>query len=106
MYSLYWLGVRITPKDVDELPLPAIEMRKATKSTKSTASTKYNGGPQGLFEVPNCKKSLWMCRSWKKKKGIGLVCRCRREKRSKVSDASVRCDIKGHRSVDRRPATF
>ena len=39
MYSLYWLGVRITLKGVDELPLLAIEVRKATKST---GSTKYD----------------------------------------------------------------
>ena len=36
MYSLYWLGVRITPKGVDELRLPAIEVRKAAKSIEST----------------------------------------------------------------------
>ena len=35
MYSLYLLGVRITPGGVDELPLAAIEVRKATKSTQT-----------------------------------------------------------------------
>ena len=48
MYSLYWLGVRITPKGVDELPLLAIEVRKATKSIESTKYG-YQGG---------CKVSL------------------------------------------------
>ena len=43
MYSLYWLGVRITLKGVDELPLLAIEVRKATKSTESTKYG-YQGG--------------------------------------------------------------
>ena len=36
MYSLYWLGIRITPRDVNELHLPTIEVRKATKSIEST----------------------------------------------------------------------
>ena len=36
MYSLYWLGVRITLKGADELHLLAIEVRKATKSIEST----------------------------------------------------------------------
>ena len=43
MYSLYWLGVRITLKGVDELPLLAIEVRKVTKSTESTKYG-YQGG--------------------------------------------------------------
>ena len=33
MYSLYLLGGRITLGGVDELPLAAMEVRKATKST-------------------------------------------------------------------------
>ena len=36
MYSLSSLGIRITPKGVDELLLAAIEMRKTTKSTQTT----------------------------------------------------------------------
>ena len=36
MYSLYSLGVRIIPEGVDELPLIAMEVRKATKSTQTT----------------------------------------------------------------------
>ena len=36
MYSLYSLGVRITLGGVDELPLVAREVRKATKSTQTT----------------------------------------------------------------------
>ena len=36
MYSIDSLGERITPKGVDELPLAAIEVRKATKSTQTT----------------------------------------------------------------------
>ena len=43
MYSLYWLGIRITLKGVDELPFLVIEVRKATKSTESTKSD-YQGG--------------------------------------------------------------
>ena len=43
MYSLYWLGLRITLRDVDELSLPAIKVRKATKSTDSTKYS-YQGG--------------------------------------------------------------
>ena len=48
MYSLYWLGVRITPRDVDELPLPIIEI-EVRKATKSAESTKY--GYQGGHKV-------------------------------------------------------
>ena len=33
---MYSLGVRITPKGVNELPFVAIEVRKATKSTQTT----------------------------------------------------------------------
>ena len=46
MYSLYSLGIRITPIGVDELPLAAIKVRKATKSIEST---KY--GHQGDHRV-------------------------------------------------------
>ena len=48
MYSLYWLGVRITPRDVDELPLPTIEI-EVRKVTESAESTKY--GYQGGHKV-------------------------------------------------------
>ena len=48
MYSLYSLGVRITPGGVDELPLAALEVRKATKSTQTTKQD-YRWRQQGLM---------------------------------------------------------
>ena len=47
MYFLYSLGVRITLEGVDELPLAAIEVRKATKPTRTTKQD-YQWRQQGL----------------------------------------------------------
>ena len=59
MYSLYSLGLRITPEVVDELPLAAIEVRKATKSTQTTKQD-YQWRQQGLriFSVKSSPKNL------------------------------------------------
>ena len=47
MYSVDSLGGRITPKGVDDLPLAAIKVRKATKSTQTTKHG-YQWKQQGL----------------------------------------------------------
>ena len=47
MYSLYSLGIRITLGGVDDLPLAATEVRKATKSTQTTKQD-YKWRQQGL----------------------------------------------------------
>ena len=47
MYSVDSLGGRITPEGVNELPLAAIEVRKATKSTQTTKHN-YQWRQQGL----------------------------------------------------------
>ena len=47
MYFVDKLGGRITPKGADELPLAAIEVRKATKSTQTTKHS-YQWRQQGL----------------------------------------------------------
>ena len=47
MYSVDSLDGRITPKGMDELPLAAIEVRKATKSTQTTKHS-YQWRQQGL----------------------------------------------------------
>ena len=59
MYSLYSLGLRITPEGVDELPLAAIEVRKATKSTQTTKQD-YQWRQQGLriFSIKSSSKNL------------------------------------------------
>ena len=84
---LILVGIRITPRGVDELPLPAIEVRKATKSIESTKYG-YLGGHK-VSSKSQIMRRVSRCVKVGRKKGIGAVCRCWREKGPKVSDAGV-----------------